>query len=200
MWPKRCLSSNRFSIRSSSCSGFRVNNSTRSVGKMDTETEILLLIGLLALLALTGGEAVQEVTGMPEDPNISPETSLKDRIRIWAAKYGQEPALVLAFCQVESSFNPSARNGNSVGLMQIIPHYWYSVIETTDPEELMDPETNIKAGCAILAYFQSKGYIFPDEADVYNLGETAYHQGVRNTSYQHKVASAYASFGGMNAS
>jgi soluble lytic murein transglycosylase-like protein len=170
------------------------------------DTELWVLIGLLIALAYFGGAGVEDVTGVTGSSGDQ-TTSLKDRIRIWAGQCGQEPALVLAFCQTESGFNPSAQNPKSsaVGLMQIIPNWWngvwgnINVIGNLQPSDLLDPEQNIKAGCAILSYFEGKGFVFPDDADVYNLGETAYNAGKRNPGYQRLIQTAYTAFGGSEA-
>lgn len=74
--------------------------------------------------------------------------------------YGLEPALVLATIQVESACNPMARSqAGAVGLMQLVP--WsggreayrqvYGVDAIPDDRMLLDPQTNIRLGCAYLS-------------------------------------------------
>jgi soluble lytic murein transglycosylase-like protein len=78
-----------------------------------------------------------------------------DKVIRAAFKAGQQtglsPNLVLAVIAVESSFKPSARNGNARGLMQIIP-FWHKtkVNQVGGPNELMKSDKNIAVGSAIL--------------------------------------------------
>jgi soluble lytic murein transglycosylase-like protein len=88
------------------------------------------------------------------------------RLEEWAAKtakvHGLEPALVCAIIQVESSWRPGIRSSKSAcGLMQIMPKTWdwicRDVLGQLKPwafADATDPEKNITAGCAYLAWLQ----------------------------------------------
>jgi hypothetical protein len=54
----------------------------------------------------------------------------------------------------------------------------------------MDPDRNAGIAAVYLADLQSKGFIWPDEIDVYNVGETSYAKGGRNTEYVSRVKQA----------
>lgn len=85
------------------------------------------------------------------------------------------PTLILAIIAVESSFKPSAKNGNATGLMQIIP-YWHKekVTAIGGPKELFKVEKNIATGTQILRELidRSKGNLF-NAIYRYNASPTA---------------------------
>ncbi|HHH36631.1 MAG TPA: lytic transglycosylase domain-containing protein [Gammaproteobacteria bacterium] len=69
-----------------------------------------------------------------------------------ATRAGLPPELVLAVIEVESNFDRWAisRSG-AQGLMQVMP-FWLQ--EIGHPEDnLLDPRTNLRLGCAILRYY-----------------------------------------------
>jgi soluble lytic murein transglycosylase-like protein len=131
--------------------------------------------------------------------NATVQTSdLQKRIRVWAANNNESPALVLAFCEVESSFNPLAHSKRtSYGLMEIYHSTDFSWLryfgyKDSDQGLLYDPEFNVNLGCKVIKYFRSKGYVFPDQADIYNVGETLWNgkNHVRNADYRNKIIAA----------
>ena len=70
----------------------------------------------------------------------------------YAKSYGLDPQLVLALIEVESNFDRFAISRvGARGLMQIMP-FWKNEIGHPD-DNLMDIETNIKYGCAILSLY-----------------------------------------------
>jgi len=68
-----------------------------------------------------------------------------------AVSNGIPAALVEAIITVESSWQLGARNGSSVGLMQIEPRTARSLGYKGEPSQLYDPETNIQFGTRYLA-------------------------------------------------
>lgn len=67
------------------------------------------------------------------------------------------PALVLAIIDVESNFNPWAvSSAGAQGLMQIMPFWLEEIGEPGD--NLFDPRTNLRLGCAILAYYLERAH------------------------------------------
>lgn len=116
-----------------------------------------------------------------------------------AAQNSLDPRLVLAIIERESSGNPQAKNPNdpSYGLMGIEP-FWVAFLYPGtggDPVEwLYMPENNIRCGCGVIRYFMSKGYQFPSQVDIYNVGETKWTQGIRNSDYRTFILSAMARY------
>jgi soluble lytic murein transglycosylase len=80
------------------------------------------------------------------------EQSQDNPIRVAAARYGVEPALVKAVVWQESRFNPSVRGrAQELGLMQIreeAAQEWADTehISGFEHEHCLDPQTNILAG------------------------------------------------------
>ncbi|WP_246128483.1 lytic transglycosylase domain-containing protein [Pleionea sediminis] len=73
----------------------------------------------------------------------------------YAKSYKLDPQLVLAVIEVESNFDRFAISSvGARGLMQIMP-FWKEVIGKPD-DNLMDIETNIRYGCAILSLYIKK--------------------------------------------
>jgi soluble lytic murein transglycosylase-like protein len=176
---------------------------------MNRETEVFLLFALVGALILWGGVesgAAENIETGVEDivsDLTGGLTALQKQIVEWAKACGQDPALVLAFCQVESSFNPQAYRAEpkihdaSYGLMQILYQTAISLGFAGTADQLFDPQTNVLWGCQALNYFQSKGFSLPAEADIYNVGETLWRKGVRNAGYQQKIQSAYEKWRGL---
>jgi hypothetical protein len=55
------------------------------------------------------------------------------------------------------------------------------------PHDLMDPQHNAQIAARFLRDLVGKGFRFPDQIDVYNLGETKFNRGKRNPEYVEKV-------------
>ncbi|MHB2167573.1 lytic transglycosylase domain-containing protein [Alsobacter sp. R-9] len=68
-----------------------------------------------------------------------------------AAAQGIPVALADAVVRIESRYNPSARNGGAVGLMQIKPQTARGLGYQGGAGGLMNPETNVKYGMIYLA-------------------------------------------------
>ncbi len=93
------------------------------------------------------------------------ERSLRyhDIVHRFAARYGVDPALVLAVMQVESSFDPNQISGRSAhGLMQIVPetagrevNRWLGEGGTPSAGDLLNPEQNIRYGVIYLHLLHS---------------------------------------------
>ncbi len=121
---------------------------------------------------------------------LNPELSPAERIRIaaavvkYSARYGLDPALVLAVISRESTARPWVRSSKgAVGLMQVMPYMMGSLRVAGN---IAHVESNIEAGCMILA------------DNIRRLGEqreiSAYFWGnsVRDTRYFEAVEAARA--------
>ena len=87
--------------------------------------------------------------------DLNPESNPAQRERIasavmrYSAKYGLDPALVLAVISQESSGRSWVRSPKgAIGLMQVMPYVMGSLPVAGNPTHV---ETNIEAGCLILA-------------------------------------------------
>ena len=91
------------------------------------------------------------------------------------ALFGGDAALVFAVIKAESGFDENGVSGKgAVGLMQITPKTAEFIAKNLfgeEPQDLFDPETNIRYGVRYLAYLREK---FADEKSAiaaYNAGE-----------------------------
>ena len=74
--------------------------------------------------------------------------TIEDLINSSAARYGLDPALLLAVARQESSLNPNAVSGEGAqGVMQLMPRT-AAMLGVTDP---FDPSQNIDAGAKYLS-------------------------------------------------
>jgi soluble lytic murein transglycosylase len=94
-----------------------------------------------------------------------------------ADNYGLPPQLVAAVIYQESKFDASARSSSgAVGLMQLLPETGQGIADRTGgkawkPEDLLDPELNIRYGSWYLRHLYDK---YGDEAlalAAYNAGQ-----------------------------
>ncbi len=144
----------------------------------------------VAVLVVLGAGALSAAT--PD----SGGGSLEFMIRRTAISFGCDPAVMLAICQKESNFNPSAINPSdpSYGLFQIMEFWLRHFGYTENYQSLLQAEFNAQVACRIVLYFQARGFRFPDQADIYNVGETLWAKGVRNVSYREDVKAFYRSY------
>ena len=112
-----------------------------------------------------------------------------------------DPALLMAFIDVESSFNAKAflndRNGGSYGLMQLDLVTAQDRGYKGDALGLYDPATNIKYGCAVLDWITSDltkfgMYSVDNLAAAYNSGLSHVLGGGADAPYAAKIATALA--------
>ncbi len=73
-------------------------------------------------------------------------------VYVYSVRFNLSPELILAVIAVESQFDHFAvSNVGAVGLMQVMP-FWKKKIGSPD-DNLLDVETNIRYGCAIIRYY-----------------------------------------------
>ena len=90
----------------------------------------------------------KSVLATPVVPHSSDIAAIVDRK---ADENGLPSSLVGAIISVESGWKSSARNGSSVGLMQITPSTAHALGFRGAFKDLFDPETNISLGTRYLA-------------------------------------------------
>lgn len=103
-------------------------------------------------------EATQppETTAETEPPVILYDVPLSEELQLHIIGRAEacdiDPAIILAMCYRESSFNPSAigDNGDSLGLMQVQPRWCMEWMEEWGCTDLLDPFQNVIIGIAIL--------------------------------------------------
>ncbi len=108
---------------------------------------------LLALL-------VAVLIGISAPPAKADERAYIELLVQYYSDYYDVPVeLVRRVVQRESSFNPRARNGPYWGLMQILPATARTMGFTGQPQDLLDPETNLIYGVKYLrgAYIVAEG-------------------------------------------
>ena len=138
-----------------------------------------------------------EVKAPEEDKyrDIPLDHELQDAALDACKEYGVLPDVLFAVMEVESGYQPDAKNGECYGLMQIhtINLPWLQEqIGTTD---LSDPVQNIRAGAYILGGYLER-YSLTDSLMAYNLGaggaKAQWAQGVHETAYTNKVLACLA--------
>lgn len=161
---------------------------------------VIAALGALLLFFATkaGGATVTQ-------PKGTGGNTLDGIISSNAARYGVEVALIKAIIRTESDFVASAVNpassGNaftSYGLMQITPILAeefgvvkeYQNVTEAEISLIMRPETNVQIGAWYLGKLVAK-YPFDAAVQMFNLGETGYNSGRRNSDYLAKVKRFY---------
>lgn len=79
------------------------------------------------------------------------------------------PEIVEAVIEKESSWDPDAKNGECIGLMQINPKWYGEMMENLGVTDLTDPYENIRLGVCILADL-AKRYEIDGALMFYNAG------------------------------
>ena len=103
----------------------------------------------------------------------TPSSPYQRVIRRVSREQGVSPLMVTAVIAVESSFKPNAvSNKGAKGLMQLMPDTARRF--GVDPDDLFDPNENLRAGCAYLRWLAER---FDDDPVLvlaaYNAGEGA---------------------------
>jgi soluble lytic murein transglycosylase-like protein len=135
-----------------------------------------------------------------KDRDAEKPATIDAMIAVAASRYGVDAALVKAIAMTESSLNPRATNPSdpSYGLMQVMPILAqdYGIVKEwqkpTSAEIAMiyDPQTNLYIGSWFLAKLTKK-YSRDVAIQMYNVGESGYLQGRRNSEYLARVRRYY---------
>jgi soluble lytic murein transglycosylase-like protein len=124
---------------------------------------------VMALAALAGGCARKS----PPPPT---------RAEVWAAiqppaqRYRIDPAFIYALVAAESNFDPSARNGNARGLLQLKPGAWAAVSADAYDPNVWDWRKNLEVGIDYLAY--SRSYLHRKSTFTHPRLLAAFHYGL----------------------
>jgi len=106
----------------------------------------LIALASAAALSACGGRREDRMTMFEDHPPLhAGETpQLRAKIDRWAREYDVPATLVHRVVQRESRYNPGARNGPYMGLMQIHPRTAQGMGYSGSPQGLLDPDTNMK--------------------------------------------------------
>lgn len=97
-----------------------------------------------------------------------------------ARAHALPPEMVLAVIEVESAFDAKAiSSAGALGLMQVMPFWTRELGRETD--NLLDPRTNIRYGCTILAHYLRK------ESGDWRRALNRYNGRLHNNGYGDKV-------------
>lgn len=156
----------------------------------------IIVAGLLILAKKAEG-GVSDLTSIPI---VQRGDDLDTLIAEAARKYSVPAALIKAIAMTESSLNPNAVNPSdpSYGLCQIMPILAedYGIVRDwhnpTDAEIAMikDPATNLRIAAWHLNRLMSK-YTMDVSIEMYNVGESGWLQGRRNSNYVSRVKRFY---------
>jgi len=136
--------------------------------------------------------ALDQVNGAKLDTN-SPIDLLVTK---YADESGLDPDLIHTVITIESGYKPLVRNGNAVGLMQIVPATARGLGYRGNAVGLFDPEINIKYGVKYLAlaYQLSHGDLCKTLMR-YQSGHDARRMNAANRAYCAKAKIVIASLG-----
>ena len=116
-------------------------------------------------------------------------TEVQDHIFKASEYYGIDPAIIVAMCYRESTYNANliGDNGNSYGLMQIQPRWHYRRMADLGCTDLLDPYQNITVGIDYLAELLGKYGSIDKALTAYNKGHyngtiTVYAKAVMETA------------------
>src|SRR4051812_30680875 len=134
----------------------------------------MLTLGLISAIAVEGGcgRAERSRPSQPAPTRSEVFAAIEGR----AAKYLLDPAFVYALVAAESNFDPTARNGEACGLLQLKPAAWRTVATTPFEPNVWDWRANLDAGIDYLAY--SRAYLHRKNAFSYPLLLAAFHYGL----------------------
>lgn len=155
---------------------------------------LIPILGIVIIMFLAQNLTAKRKLSRPE---------IDELINLKATKWGVEIPLVYAIVEVESNFDPNAKNpaDPSYGLMQITPilaqDYGYVQSWRFPTKEeiraIFEPENNLDIGCQYLKKLTGK-HPFNLAVQMYNVGEYGYQKGVRNLEYLYKVQKAYEQY------
>jgi soluble lytic murein transglycosylase-like protein len=119
----------------------------------------IAVMGLVALLAGCGGRDDVATMSAPTYAGATPQ--MMALVERYADVHDIPPELLHRVIQRESGYNPAARNGPYLGLMQILPETARTMGFRGEPSELLNAETNLQYAGAYLrgAWIVSNGNV-----------------------------------------
>ena len=138
-----------------------------TIRKSAVAVALVLLILIVGFGVWFAGRAIEKATY---------PTRYREYVEQYAEQYELEPALVFAVIKTESSFRADAISSvGAIGLMQIMPSTAEKLAkrlgeETPTEAELREPETNVRYGCAMLAWMRGEFGSMNTVLAAYNAG------------------------------
>jgi soluble lytic murein transglycosylase-like protein len=77
-------------------------------------------------------------------------------VRDITSKYNMDPELIMSVIQQESEYNPRAKNGNCLGLMQVSSYWHKERVAKLGVTDFYDPYSNILIGVDYLSELYSQ--------------------------------------------
>lgn len=172
---------------------------------------LFILSALVSLSFLSVGKNAQASEQVSLQPSTTQteeminQTNVNELIRIssvdrlvmkYAAESGLDPDLIHTVITIESNYKPRVRNGDAVGLMQIVPATARGLGYRGNAAGLYDPDVNIKYGVKYLAlaYQLSKGDLCQTLMR-YQSGHDARRMNAANRAYCARAKIVIASLG-----
>lgn len=115
--------------------------------------------GAAQTAAAEASETTKLAYAAPSGPQSADRKHINRLIDKYAARYDVPASLVHHVVRRESTYNPKARNGIHIGLMQLNPATARTMGFRGSNADLYDPETNLKYGVKYLAgaYMVARG-------------------------------------------
>ena len=142
------------------------------------------LLWFAAFMAVTGLAAAY---GLSQEPDwyvrVRYPLHFEQIVRVHAANYDLDPALVAAVIYAESKFDPATRSSaGAVGLMQLLPETAQGIADRTggahyNEADLADPDINVRYGCWYLRHLRAK---YRATGDATRLALASYNAGQAN--------------------
>ena len=145
------------------------------------------IIGIAVLFILYFFTA-KKLEGKPIEKITIDKQAIIIKIHEYAERYKLDKYFVQAIAEQESNYNPDAINlaDPSYGLMQLtMPIAKYYNKNIKNKNDAFDIDNNLIGACAFLAdlFRKYKSQSMDDIAQMYNIGETKFHKGLRNPAY-----------------
>jgi soluble lytic murein transglycosylase-like protein len=142
-------------------------------GNPARDTPMVRPIGILAVGCLLLAACGRQDTAAP-DP--ATRETVWVAIQPLAERYRLDPAFIYALVAAESHFDPTARNGEARGLMQIKPGAWRTVSREPYEPNVWAWRQNLSAGVDYLAWCRS--YLHQKQKFSYPLLLASFHYGI----------------------
>ena len=159
---------------------------------------VLVALGII-LFAVKFGMGM-EIKTNPTTNTTQKLSPLDTAILKYSRKYGVPIPIIQAIIEIESSWQQYAKNPNdpSYGYMAIMPivaqdfgivNDWRNPT-TAEINSIYEVDNNIGAGTKLLHHLLSD-HDLATAVEMYNVGETGYNNGRRNSAYVAKFFTAY---------